>query len=651
MTKRFVTQEADMRWGQAASSLLWLSLVILGPVSASSADDLSTAADPESLGFSTSRLARIGTWYRAREAAGDLSGAVVAIAKDGKLAYLEATGFQDRSRTVPMKRDSIFWVASMTKPVTSVAAMILVDDGKLELDAPVARYLPELADMRVGISGSDATGAATISHVAAKRAMSVRDLLRHTSGLVYPPQYIDEPINRLYRRAVFARDRTLADFVSSLKDLPLAHQPGEAFEYSWGVDVLARVVEVASGQPFDAFLKSRIFDPLRMVDTGFYVPQENLARLVEEPEPRNPQFDVTRPRKLLSGGGGLVSTASDYLRFGQMLLNGGELDGVRILTTQSVQSMTTNALPPDVRFVGGLVGPSVGSSFGLGFAVRTNAGFSNIPGSVGSFGWSGIWGTIFWVDPAEKIVAVLMIQVKEAQAGPPRTAMRNLTYGALRVSQTERPTVAAATPDPAILARYVGRYDFGMSTSARNRMSTRAPRWVGTGIEIELATAGAARIRRTLDNSPAMAAGLHAGDLITAIDDAPVEGLTINQMVGRLVGAINTQVRLQVRRNGGGEPVQIALTRAEIYDPVVELHVRADAGMLTIEASGVWPLLDFEKGRQVTMTALSNNDFAATGGDQTRITFETDAAGKVTAAVVNPGPFEQRGAPIDLPVR
>jgi CubicO group peptidase (beta-lactamase class C family) len=528
--------------------------------------------------------------------------------------------------------------------------MILVDDGKLELDAPVARYLPELADMRVGISGSDATGAVTISHVAAKRAMTVRDLLRHTSGLVYPPQYVDEPINRLYRRAVFSRDRTLADFVSSLKDLPLAHQPGEAFEYSWGVDVLARVVEVASGQPFDAFLKSRIFDPLRMVDTGFYVPQENLARLVEAPEPRNPQFDVTRPRKLLSGGGGLVSTAADYLRFGQMLLNGGELDGARLLTPQSVQLMTTPALPPDVRFVGGLAGPSLGTSFGLGFAVRTSTNFGTIPGSVGSFGWSGIWGTRFWVDPAEKIVAVQMIQVREEKAGPPRMAMRSLTYGALRVAQPERPAMPATAPAPAVLAAYAGKYDFGTSTSARDWMTTRTPRFVGTGIYFELA-AGLARIRWIVNSSPAMAAGLQAGDLIAEIDDVSVHGLSTDQVLSRLLGAANTEVRLQIRRDSMSDPLRITLTRALIYNPAVELQVRADAGALTIEASGAWPLLDFEKGSPVAMTPLSDKEFVAVGGDQTRVTFETDSAGKVTTAILNRGPWEQRGTRIDMPAQ
>ena len=241
--------------------------------------------------------------------------------------------------------------------------------------------------------------------------MTIRDLLRHTSGLVYPPQFNDTAINRLYNKAVFERDKTLADFVASLADLPLAHQPGEVWEYSWGVDVLARVVEVASGLPFDRFLQDRIFGPLRMVDTGFYVPEAKLARLVDAPEPRDPQFDVTRPRKLLSGGGGLVSTAADYLRFCQMLLNGGELDGAKILTPQTVQLMTTDSLPAGIRAVGEAIGPARGASWGLGFAIRTGLESSQVPGSVGSYSWNGVWGTFFWIDPAEKMIALLMIQV------------------------------------------------------------------------------------------------------------------------------------------------------------------------------------------------------------------------------------------------
>ena len=218
------------------------------------AGDLATVGNPEGLGFSAVRLQRIGSWYRARVDAGQFPGAVVAIARNGKLAYLEAVGFQDNARTIPMKPNAIFWIASMTKPVTSTAAMMLVEEGKLELDAPVSQYLPAAQGHagRRRKAGSGHRGKSRSRCEPPKRLMTVRDLFRHTSGLVYPPQFNNTAINRLYNRAVFERDNTLADFVASLADLPLAHQPGEVWEYSWGVDVLARVVEVTSGQSFDA---------------------------------------------------------------------------------------------------------------------------------------------------------------------------------------------------------------------------------------------------------------------------------------------------------------------------------------------------------------------------------------------------------------
>ena len=355
------------------------------------ADDLTTATNPEDLGFSAARLARIAPWYQARfdsfsPSDGLVPGAVVAIAKGGKLAYLQAIGFQDRAKTIPMKTNSIFWIASMSKPVTSVAAMILVDDGKLDLDAPVARYLPELQDMRVAFQKTDpATGQTEYGlglPERPKRPMTVRDLLRHTSGLIYPEMDFAYPergladatadfgiraIHMLYSwtdATAYKRDTTLADFVSALARLPLAHQPGEVWEYGLSADVLGRVVEVASGEPLDQFLQSRIFAPLHMVDTGFYVPEAKLGRLVDSPMPERPRiWDVTKPAKLFSGGGGLVSTAPDYLRFCQMLLNGGELDGVRVLSPQAVKEMTTNALPPDIRIFGNEIGPLAGTTF------------------------------------------------------------------------------------------------------------------------------------------------------------------------------------------------------------------------------------------------------------------------------------------------
>ena len=601
------------------------------------ADALTTQNDPESLGFSTVRLARIGAWYQARVEAGDVSGAVVAIARDGKLASLQAVGFQDRAKTIPMQPDSIFFIASMTKPVTAVAAMILVEDGKLDLDAPVARYLPELGAMQVGVERTDpASGTVSIVLEPPKRPMTVRDLLRHTSGLVYPPQFVDAPINRLYRKAVWGPDKTLADFVASLAGLPLAHQPGEVWEYSWGFDVLGRIVEVASGQSFDQFLESRIFAPLHMVDTSFYVSEAKLGRLVEAPTRRDPAFDVTRRRKLLSG---LVSTATDYLRFCQMLLNGGELDGVRIVTPKAVHEMTTNSLPPGIRFAVGLTGPTTGSSWGMGFAVRTDPKSSTVPGSVGSYGWIGLWGTYFWIDPVEKLIAVQMIQVAEGKAGPYLGAIRNLTYGSLRVpepssfAQPASPVVVSADA----LADYAGTYDFGSSSSSRDKLEGA---YVGVGTGIEITDAGV-KVINPYDGGPAAKAGAKAGDLITAIDDVPVRGFNVDQIRDKLRGAIDSQVRLRISRAGQGDPIDIAVTRGIIRPPAVVLQVQIDAGKLVVEATGSWPVLDFEKGKPVVLTAASSDEFYVDGGDHTRIAFVRNATGKVSGAVLNPGPWQQ----------
>ena len=308
-----------------------LAVLTLCPAGAALADDLQTVGDPDSLGFSARRLARMTSWFEAQSEKGDPSGFVVGIARGGKLAYLQATGFEDHDKKMPMRPDSIFRIGSMSKQITSVATMILVDDGKLDLDAPVAQYLPELRDMQV-VKKDPVTGDPILSDVArnifepAKRAMTIRDLLRNTSGLVYAsPDYADPgfenaAIHVLYgARAPFRRDKPIADWVANLGSLPLLHQPGEVWEYAIGFDVLGRVIEVVSGQSFDRFLQERLFAPLHMVDSGFSVPQDKLARLVAVPGPQpQPPFansDVGKPQTFFSGGGGIVSTVPDFLRF------------------------------------------------------------------------------------------------------------------------------------------------------------------------------------------------------------------------------------------------------------------------------------------------------------------------------------------------
>jgi CubicO group peptidase (beta-lactamase class C family) len=439
-------------WGHAAPAFIVLAAVL----AVLRAFTLAPVSGPEALGFSSSGLVRIEAWQQEQVDAGAFSGAVAAIARNGKVAYLRAVGFRDRAKTVPLQSDAIFWIASMTNPVTSVATMMLVEQGKLDLAAPVHQYLPELRDMMVGVETTDpASGQKKLALEPQKRPMTVEDLLRHTSGLVYFDRG-NSAVHKLYRDSGLydkglARDTSLKDFVSRVARLPLAHQPGEVWEYGHSADVLGRVIEIVSGQPLDQFLDSRVFKPLRMVDTGFWVPPEKLARLIDPPvgAPIRPDRDVTKPTTLFSGGGGLVSTAADYLRFCQMLLNGGELDGVRVLTPATVRRMTTNALPPEIHFANG-------STFGLGFGIRSDAAWSWVPGAIGSFTWSGVWGTYFWVDPAEQLVAVQLIQVAPGKDGPINRMFRNLTYGALLVPGQGVPASAETkmTPRPGSFASF-----------------------------------------------------------------------------------------------------------------------------------------------------------------------------------------------------
>ena len=263
-------------------------LLMLCLATAARAYDPAPVSDPEALGFSSSRLARIAAWQQTQVDAGAFSGAVAAIARNGRVAYLRAVGFRDRAKTIPLQPDAIFWIASMTKPVTSVAAMMLAEEGKLDLATPVHQYLPELKEMMVGVETTDpASGQSRLALEPQKQPMTVEDLLRHTSGLIYS-DVDNKAVHKLYRESGLsdtglARDGTLQAFVSRLARLPLAHQPGEVWEYGYSTDVLGRIIEVASGRPLDQFLDNRLFKPLGMVDTAFWVPPEKLARLIDPP--------------------------------------------------------------------------------------------------------------------------------------------------------------------------------------------------------------------------------------------------------------------------------------------------------------------------------------------------------------------------------
>ena len=413
-----------MRIARKASVLLIFALAAVAALSQS----LPLAGHAEQVGFSSERLERVRARMQADVDGHRIPGAVLLIAREGKIASLLTLGFQERNTSTPMKADSIFRIASMTKPITSVAIMMLAEQGKVDIGAPVAQYLPEFKDMTVGVEKTPT-----------KRTMTVQDLLRHTSGLTYG-FFGDSPVDELYRKNNPLGKKSLAEMVSTIAHLPLLHQPGEVWEYSMSVDVLGRIVEVVSGKELDAFIAENITGPLRMKDTGFYLSASQAARMARPDSLTFMQpIDPTVKPAILSGGGGLLSTAGDYAGFCQMLLNGGELDGVRLLSPKTIALMTSDQLPASterhspVALALGAFGPTpeMGVSFGLGFAVRTDPGRNPVPGSVGDFDWAGIAGTYFWVDPKEKLVAVLMVQIPQTETVAYWRQTRTLVYQAL----------------------------------------------------------------------------------------------------------------------------------------------------------------------------------------------------------------------------
>jgi CubicO group peptidase (beta-lactamase class C family) len=393
---------------------------------------LPRAERPEQVGLSSERLERITATLNADIAAGVIPGAVLAIARAGRIGYAEALGSRDREADAAMGFDAIFRIASMTKPIVSVAAMALAEEGRLDIGAPVADYIPAFAEPTVGPERAKA-----------RRTMTVQDLLRHTSGLTYAA-FGDSPVQMIWRDANLMDDnQTNEELVGKLARLPLMSEPGTTWEYSMSTDVLGRVVEVASGKSLAGFIAERVTLPLGMADTGFAATGDKAARVAEplvdkatgkKPPMRNP----AKEGRWHSGGGGLVGTAADYIRFCQMLLNGGELDGVRILAPKTVRLMASQHLPPDVQYgetarsrFGQLAPvPEMGYGFGLGFAVRLAQGMSPVPGSVGEFFWGGVTGTYFWIDPQEQMVVVLMLQAPDQRLRY-RYLTRRLVYGAV----------------------------------------------------------------------------------------------------------------------------------------------------------------------------------------------------------------------------
>src|SRR4051812_29447692 len=438
------------RWPHA----LVLSILLAG--SAAIAQKLPTAA-PDSVGFSAERLERLHRGMQGLVDQHEVSGIVTLLARDGKVVDVHAVGLQDIESKKPMQTDTLFRIASMSKPITSVAIMMLYEDGKLLLTDPVSKFIPAFKEMRVVTRNEPGADAATTP---AKGPITIRDLLTHRSGLSYG--FLDSgPVGEAYRKSgvsdgLTITDVTLAENIDKLAQAPLQSQPGAEWHYSLGVDVLGRVVEVASGTTFDVFLRDRIFKPLRMNDTSFDLSPDKFARLATVYTPdgnggirqmKDPEsFGNTRmspltyyraPKKYFSGGAGLVSTAHDYARFAQMLLNGGELDGARLLSPKTIELMTashTSDLP-----AAGLLGP--GSNFGLGFRISTDLGAGQAIGSEGMYGWSGIYGTTFWVDPKERLIAIMMVQ--RFPGTPVAAPFQVLTYQAL-VGAGARPGSATA---------------------------------------------------------------------------------------------------------------------------------------------------------------------------------------------------------------
>ena len=402
-----------------------------------------TSGSAASAGLSASRLDRLSARIDQGVQRGELPGAVVIIGRKGQIAYERAFGLQDPDKRTPMQPDAIFRIASMSKPITSLAILMLNEEGRLSIADPVEKYLPEFKDLKVGVVGKGADGKPTVTLEPQRNLMTVQDLMRHTSGLTYGAATSPHPIKKAYADAkVSDMNDTNATFVSKLSKLPLVFQPGTTWEYSVSTDVLGRIVEVVSGQPLDRFVEERITRPLKMPDTGYTTPaaQGHRAARPHAEGPKKVVPNVPHPTQDLaykSGGGGMVSTARDYARFGQFLLNGGELDGVRLVSRKTIELMTANHLPPGTpigpdmfRFEALAPSAAMGQGFSLAFAVRTDAGRNPLPGSVGDYFWGGAYGTFFWADPKEEMFVVLMMQSPQARL-PYRYLLRQLVYQAI----------------------------------------------------------------------------------------------------------------------------------------------------------------------------------------------------------------------------
>jgi CubicO group peptidase (beta-lactamase class C family) len=417
------------------ATLLLLSLLLAlscssGPDTADQTAGEVPRVDPAQVGLSQERLERITAALQADVDRGHLAGAIGVVARRGKVAYWEAVGMADRESGRPMSDDTIFRIYSMTKPIVGVGLMTLYEEGRFNLRDRVKDYIPELG----GIEVLDGGGTAK-----ARREMTVQDLMRHTAGMGYGGG--DTAADKKFRElGVLGGNRSIDDFIQKLAQVPLKHHPGSAWEYSVSVDVQGRLIEVLSGQDLATFLNERIFEPLSMRDTGFTVPEDKKDRFVqmyaktedgEGIEPASADRSAgyyDYESKWFSGGGGLVSTTRDYLRFCQMLLNGGTLGGERILSRKTIELMTRDHVAGTRRASPVL---SDGYGFGLDFAVHVDRAASGINGSLGEYNWGGLAGTIFWIDPTEEMIGLYMIQLLPPRFGDGRGQFKRLAYQAI----------------------------------------------------------------------------------------------------------------------------------------------------------------------------------------------------------------------------
>src|SRR3954464_14274885 len=386
------------------------------------ADDPLSRAKPEDVGLSSERLARIGETLKADIDAGRIPGAVIAIARRGKLVALDAYGWRDKAANIPMTTDTIFNIASMTKPMTAVGGLMLYEQGKLLIDDPLSKYFPKFASMKVAVRDN---GEPTTETVPATRQITIQDLMRHTSGIIYGGRG-NTLVHKMYPAGSgdASRDYDGAAFLDKLSTLPLLYQPATVWDYGFGLDILGLTIEKISGQTLGQYLQANLFMPLGMTDTGFSISPEKAARyarpLPVDPESGKPQArtpELTQPLKFECGGGCAASTATDYLRFAMMLMNSGRSGEARLLGPRTVAYMLSDQLGPNIKNLVGNADPTRADyGFGLGLAVRTTPGVVKMMGSVGQFSWPGASGTDWWADPKEELVVVYL----SAAPGPIR---------------------------------------------------------------------------------------------------------------------------------------------------------------------------------------------------------------------------------------